>query len=31
MQSIGMHGGELCTLECFCFRGEPGFMNCDDI
>ena len=22
---------KLCTLGVFCFRGELGFLNCDDI
>ena len=22
---------KLCTLGCFCFRGEVGVLNCDDI
>ena len=22
---------KLCTFENFCFRGELGFLNCDDI
>ena len=22
---------KLCTLESFCFRGELGFLNCDNI
>ena len=22
---------KLCTLGCFCFRGELGVLNCDDI
>ena len=24
-------GGELMYFECFCFRGELGFINCDYI
>ena len=28
MQPIGAHGGEGMS---FCFRGELGFRNCDDI
>ena len=31
VQSIGMHGGEVMYFVCFCFRGELGFLNCDDI
>ena len=28
VQPIGTHGGEVIS---FCFRGELGFLNCDDI
>ena len=31
VQSIGIHGGEVIYLGCVCFRGELGFLNCDDI
>ena len=31
MQTIGTHGGEVMYFGCVCFRGELGFMNCDDI
>ena len=31
MQPIDTHDGELMYLGCFCFRGEIGFLNCDDI
>ena len=31
VQPIGAHGGEVMYFRCFCFRGEFGFMNCDDI
>ena len=31
MQSIGTHGGEVMYFGCICFRGELGFLNCDDI
>ena len=31
MQTIGSHGGEVIYLGCVCFRGELGFLNCDDI
>ena len=31
MQPIGTHGGEVMYLGCACFRGELGFLNCDDI
>ena len=28
---IGTHGGEVMYFRCVCFRGELGFLNCDDI
>ena len=31
VQPIGMHDGEVMYFGCVCFRGELGFMNCDDI
>ena len=31
MQPIGAHGGEVKYFWCVCFRGELGFLNCDDI
>ena len=31
MQPIGTHGGEVMYFGCVCFRGERGFLNCDDI
>ena len=31
VQIIGTHGGEVLYLGCVCFRGELGFLNCDDI
>ena len=31
LQPIGTHGGEVMYFECVCFRGEIGFLNCDDI
>ena len=31
MQPIGTHGGEDMYFVCVCFRGEYGFLNCDDI
>ena len=31
VQPIGTHGGEVMYFWCVCFRGEPGFLNCDDI
>ena len=31
MQPIGAHGGEVMYFWCVCFRGEIGFLNCDDI
>ena len=31
VQHIGTNGGEVMHFGCFCFRGELGFLNCDDI
>ena len=31
VQPIGMHGGEVMYFGCVCFKGELGFLNCDDI
>ena len=31
LKPIGMHGGEVMYFGCVCFRGELGFLNCDDI
>ena len=31
VQPIGTYGGEVMYFECVCFRGELGFLNCDDI
>ena len=31
VQPIGTHGGEFMYFGCVCFRGELGFLNCDDI
>ena len=31
MRHIGAHGGEVMYFVSFCFRGEPCFLNCDDI
>ena len=31
VQPIGTHGGEVMYFGCVCFRGEPGFLNCDNI
>ena len=31
VQPISMHGGEVMYFGCVCFRGEPGFLNCDGI
>ena len=31
VQPIGTHGGEVKYFGCVCFRGELGFLNCDDI
>ena len=30
-QPIVTHGGEVMYFGCVCFRGELGFLNCDDI
>ena len=31
MQPIGAHVGEFMYFGSCCFRGELGFLNCDDI
>ena len=31
VQPIGTHGGEVMYFGCVCFRGELGFLNCDNI
>ena len=31
MRSIDVHGGDVMYFGSFCFRGELGFLNCDDI
>ena len=31
VQPFGAHGGKVKYFGCFCFRGQIGFMNCDDI
>ena len=31
VQPIGTHGGDVMYFGCVCFRGELGFMKCDDI
>ena len=31
VQPIGTHGDEVMYFWCVCFRGEVGFLNCDDI
>ena len=31
VQHVGPHGGEVMYFGCVCFRGELGFLNCDDI
>ena len=31
VQAIDTHGGEVKYFWCVCFRGEIGFMKCDDI
>ena len=30
VQPIGTHGGGVMYFGCVCFRGEFGFLNCDD-
>ena len=30
VEPIGTHGGEVMYFGCVCFRGELGFLNCDD-
>ena len=31
MQHIGSHCCEVMYFECFGFRGDLGFLNCDDV
>ena len=31
VQPIGAHGGEVMYFGCVCFKGEFGFLNCDDV
>ena len=31
VQPVGAHGGEVIYLWNVCFRGDLGFLNCDDI
>ena len=31
VEPISTHGGEVMYFGCVCFRGELGFLNCDDI
>ena len=31
VQPVGAHGGEVMYFWSVCFRGEIGFLNCDDI
>ena len=31
MRHIGAHSGKVMYFGSICFRGELGFMNCDDI
>ena len=31
VQPIGTHGVDIMYFGCVCFRGELGFLNCDDI
>ena len=31
MRPISAHGGEVMYIGSFCFRGELGFLICDDI
>ena len=30
VQPIGTHGGEVMYFGCACFRGELGFLYCDE-
>ena len=31
VQPMGTHGGDVKYFGCVCFKGELGFLNCDDI
>ena len=31
MRHIGVHAGVVMYFGSFCYRGELGFLNCDDI
>ena len=31
MHPVNTHGGEVMYFGCFCFMGEFGFLDCDDI
>ena len=31
VKPIGTHDGEVMYFGCVCFRGDLGFLNCDDI
>ena len=31
VQPVGAHGGEIMYFGCFCFGGELGFLDCDNI
>ena len=31
VQHVGTYGGEVMYFVCVCFRGELGFLNCNDI
>ena len=31
MRPVGAHGGEVMYFWSVCFKGELGFLNCDDI
>ena len=31
VQPIGTHGGKVIYVGCVCFRGDLGFLNCDDV
>ena len=31
VQLIGTHGGEVMYFGCVCFKGELGFLNCNDM
>ena len=31
VQPIGTHDGEVMYFGCVCFKGELGFLNCDEL